>query len=126
MKLKPLDFSMGDDMSMYDKLPYKRDSDRCNAGAITLCTGNILKYYRCYFGEILKLDNIDDLASVKIQEHLKEERKRLASLQSDETDVVDTFIDDTEDGISIEQIQSLIGEPSPKRSFLSNYDDEDD
>lgn len=46
-QLKLYDSSMDYDMSMYDKLPYDRDLALCNADAIALESGNVLKYYRC-------------------------------------------------------------------------------
>ncbi len=126
MKLKPFDLSMADDMSMYDNLPYQRDSDRCNAGALALYSGNILKYYHCSFGEVLELNNMDDLAAEKIQNYLKQEKERLASLESDKIEVIPTFTDDEEEnGLSMEQLQSLVGDRPSKKGFLGNYDDED-
>lgn len=32
---------------MYDKLPYKRDSDLCNGQAISMHSKYMIKYYRC-------------------------------------------------------------------------------
>lgn len=126
MKLKPFDLSMADDMSMYDHLPYQRDSDRCNAGALALYSGNVVKYYRCSFGEILDLADMDDLAVKKIQEYLKRERERLAALETSEPEVIDTFAEDEdEDGLSAEQLQSLVGDKPKKKSFLGDYDYED-
>ena len=34
-------------ITMYDHLPYQRDSDYCNAEKIGLSTGKIIKYYLC-------------------------------------------------------------------------------
>lgn len=44
---QPYDKTLEENMSMYDKLPYKRDADMCNASTLCLNSGNLLKYYRC-------------------------------------------------------------------------------
>ncbi len=123
MKLKPFDLSMGDDMSMYDNLPYQRDSDKCNAGALALYSGNILKYYRCSLGEVLELNDMDNLAVLKIQDYLKREQERLFSSEIDNMDVI--FNEEDEDGLSMEQLEQLVGNNAHRKSFLDNYDDED-
>ena len=127
MKLKPFDLSMGDDMSMYDNLPYKRDSDKCNAGAIALYSGNILKYYHCSLGEVLELNDMDNLAVLKIQAYLKQEQKRLSSTYMDNVDVIpnENYQDEYEDEFSMEQLEQLVGNNGHRRNFLDNYDDED-
>ena len=124
MKLKPVDLSMGDDMSRYDNLPYKRDSDKCNAGAIALYSGNILKYYHCSLGEVLELNDMDNLAILKIQSYLKQEQKRLSSTYMDDVDVIpnETYEDDD---FSMEQVKQIVGNNGHRRNFLDNYDDED-
>ena len=124
MKLKPFDLSLVDDMSMYDHLPYQRDSDRCNAGALALYSGNVLKYYQCSFGETFELNDMVELAAEKIQNYLEREKERLSTLSSEEAEVVTTFTDD-EDELSDEQLQSLVGDTSRKKRFLDAYDDED-
>lgn len=125
MKLKPLDFSLIDDMSMYDHLPYQRDSDRCNAGAIALCSGNVLKYYRCSLGEVFELTDIDDLAAIKIKEYVKREEERLAAA-NETSEVIDTFDEeDSGEELSDEQIASLLADKPKKKALLGDYDDED-
>ena len=123
MKLKPFDLSMGDDMSMYDNLPYQRDSDKCNAGALALYSGNILKYYRCSLGEVLELNDMDNLAVLKIQNYLKREQARLSPSDINGIDVISN--DEDENGLSMEQLEYLIGDNAHRRRFLDNYDDED-
>lgn len=126
MKLRPFDLSMIEDTSMYDHLPYKRDSERCNIGSVALYSGNIVKYYRCAFGDTLELSDMDDLAIEKIQEYIKREQDRL-SPQDEEIDVVDSY--DNEYGdvneLSDEQIAGLLDDKPKKKAFLGNYDDED-
>ena len=126
MKLRPFDLSMIEDTSMYDHLPYQRDSDRCNIGSVALCSGNLLKHYRCAFGDILELTDMDALAVEKIQEYIEREQKRLGYLE-EEPEVVDSYEDDYPDNnaLSDEQIASLLNDKSNKKRFLANYDDED-
>ena len=73
MKLRPFDSSMIEDTSMYDHLPYQRDADICNIGSVALCSGNLLKHYRCAFGDTLELTDMDKLAVEKIQEYIERE-----------------------------------------------------
>ena len=48
-------------ITMYDHLPYQRDSDYCNAEKIGLSTGKIIKYYLCNNEtEPLTINNHDD------------------------------------------------------------------
>ena len=126
MKLKPFDLSMIEDTSMYDHLPYKRDSERCNIGSVALCSGNLVKHYRCDFGDTFELTNIDDLAIEKIQEYIKREQERLAS-SNEAPEVVDSYEEEYSGSneLSEEQIAGLLGDKSNKKRFLANYDDED-
>jgi hypothetical protein len=44
-RLRPYDSTLEDNLSMYDRLPYCRDSDLCNKEALALISGNVIKYY---------------------------------------------------------------------------------
>lgn len=44
---QPYDKTLEENMSMYDKLPYKRDEEMCNASTLCMTSGNLVKYYRC-------------------------------------------------------------------------------
>lgn len=125
MKLKPLDFSMIEDTSMYDQLPYQRDSDRCNAGAVALYSGNIVKYYRCSFGNAIELTDMDTLAAVKIKEYTEREKERFSSV-GEETEIID-FAEETAaaEGLSEEQLDELLADKPKKKALLGEYDDED-
>ena len=126
MKLRPFDLSMIEDTSMYDHLPYQRDSERCNIGSVALCSGNLLKYYRCTFGDAFELTDMDELAIEKIQEYIKREQERLAPLE-EEPEVVDSYEEDYAEGneLSDEQIAGLLSDKPKKKRYLGNYDDED-
>ena len=78
---EPYDSSLEDNMSMYDKLKYKRDADLCNASALALNSGNLVKYYRCSYEtesrEIATHDSEFKQIAVKhIQTQEKEEQER--------------------------------------------------
>ena len=60
-------------ITMYDNLPYKRDSEFCGAQQIALYSGHVIKYYLCINNEdTFKINNHDD----NIQEILSNERKK--------------------------------------------------
>lgn len=126
MKLKPFDLTLVEDMSMYDHLPYQRDADRCNAGAIALYSGNVLKYYRCSLGEVLEFADMDELAAVKIGEYIEREKERLSAFE-EASEVIDSFDEDdyTEEGLSDEQLAGLLSDKPKKKALLGDYDDED-
>lgn len=100
------DRSLDHPITMYDNLPYKRDSDYCNAEKLTLQSGKIIKYYLCInHMEGVPINNRDDeiesiLASIQAQE-----RKRIQVAREKPQ------IPDTQDGITPEQIQSLLKDP---------------
>ena len=88
VKLKPFDTSLVEDTSMYDNLPYKRDPYRCNADAIALESGNVLKFYQCKLGDTYKLTDMDTLADKKIHEHQEKESERLAEISKENIEVI--------------------------------------
>lgn len=65
-RLNPYDSALEDNLSMYDKLPYQRDSNLCNREALALVSGNVLKYYRCKTSEPYKVKTMDDIITYKI------------------------------------------------------------
>ena len=126
MKLRPFDLSMIEDTSMYDHLPYKRDSERCNIGSVALYSGNVVKYYRCSLGDVYELTDMDELAVEKIQEYINRERARLTEMD-DAPGVVDSYEEEFYDSneLSDEQIAGLLGDKPPKKSFLGDYVDDE-
>lgn len=96
-------------VTMYDHLPYQRDSDYCNIEKVALISGRVIKFYLCLNQpEFFAIDNKDDviediLAEAKIAKKQYEAAKR--------KQLFDTAADS---GVSEEQIQSLLddrGEP---------------
>lgn len=51
------DKTLEENLSMYDKMPYKRDDTLCNRSSVRLISGNIIKYYRYKIIEPYMLDS---------------------------------------------------------------------
>lgn len=101
------DGSLDHPISMYDLLPYQRDSDYCNAEKLTLESGTIIKYYLCLNQmEACPINNHDDeiesiLADIQIQEQ-----------QRIQTAAAEPQISEPQNGITPEQIQTLLKDPA--------------
>lgn len=119
MKLRPFDSSLVEDTSMYDKLPYIRDPYRCNADAITLISGNVLKFYRCKQGNKYELTDMDRLASEKIREYQKREAERLEQFSENDIDVIPAEQEHIE-GLSENEIQELMDDKQDTDSYEEN------
>ena len=93
-------------ITMYDNLPYKRDSEFCGAQQIALYSGHGIKYYLCINNEdTFKINNHDD----NIQEILSNEsKKQLKKISEKESEVIDN---DNPNGITQEQIKTLLDDP---------------
>lgn len=93
-------------ITMYDNLPYKRDSEFCGAQQIALYSGHVIKYYLCINNEdTFKINNHDD----NIQEILSNEsKKQLKKISEKESEVIDN---DNPNGITQEQIKTLLDDP---------------
>ncbi|MCH5267998.1 MAG: hypothetical protein J1E62_06615 [Lachnospiraceae bacterium] len=90
-------------ISMYDKLPYKRDSDYCNAEHIGLTCGKIIKYFLCLNQmEGFLVDNHDEEIQQILAEVQRREQERLLALKS-KADAVEAS-----DEITEKQIQTLL------------------
>ncbi len=89
-------------ITMYDNLPYQRNSDVCNASTLALYSGHIIKYYLCNNqSEAFSIDNRDD----QIEEILQ--RIRLEEESRHQVPPTQEFIQDSSE-ITEEQIQSLL------------------
>lgn len=93
-------------ITMYDNLPYKRNSEFCGAQQIALYSGHVIKYYLCINNEdTFKINNHDD----NIQEILSNEsKKQLKKISEKESEVIDN---DNPNGITQEQIKNLLDDP---------------
>ncbi len=86
-----------DDLSMYDKMPYKSNYDLCNSNTVCLESGNLLKSYR---------------VSEKEPYIIKQDEKRFQILRETvqpmpELEESDTAFDDS-DSLTPEQLESLL------------------
>lgn len=98
-RLRPYDSSMEDNLTMYDDIPYERDTDLCNQKTITLHSPNMLKYYSYEINQsTYQVPNQDDLFVKKLEDM----RQRLASAQSQPESAGE------KDVITQEQIQELV------------------
>lgn len=80
---KPYDTTLEENISMYDKLPYKRNVDLCNISTLGLNSGNLVKFYRCNGSDETKqIANRDELFSQIVSEHLKSQEKAISDLHA--------------------------------------------
>lgn len=100
------DSSMDHPISMYDMLPYQRDSDYCNAEKLTLESGRIIKYYLCLNqSEACPINNHDDeIESILSAIQIKEQQRIQITAQEPDTA-------EMQYGITPEQIQTLLKDP---------------
>lgn len=77
---QPYDARLEENMSMYDKLPYKRNEDMCNASTLALVSGNLVKFYRCAYDEPAEIDTQDDNFNSIVSEHIRKQEKEIALL----------------------------------------------
>lgn len=72
---QPYDATLEENMSMYDKLPYKRNVDMCNASTLALESGNLVKYYRCAQQDPIEIQTQDDHFAAIVDGHIKDYEK---------------------------------------------------
>lgn len=104
-------------VTMYDNLPYKRNAELCGAQQLGMYSGHIVKYYLCINNEEkFKVNNQDD----KIQEILaKIKSENISKISENDTEVIDN---DNTDGITQEQIQTLLDDPEASEDNSSDND----
>lgn len=90
-------------VTMYDSLPYQRDSDYCNAEKLCLVSGQVIKYYLCLNQPaFFAIDNKDD----QIQKILAREAERMKAAPAPHAITAE---DSSEESvITPEQIQTLL------------------
>ncbi len=104
-------------ITMYDNLPYQRDSEFCGSNQIRLNSNQLIKYYLCLNEqEAYKVNNRDD----EIQGILDKQR---ISAQAEVITQNNTFEDDETSGISQEQIQTLLDDIDDDSISSDNFDD---
>ena len=104
-------------VTMYDNLPYKRNAELCGAQQLGMYSGHIVKYYLSINNEEkFKVNNQDD----KIQEILaKIKSENISKISENDTEVIDN---DNTDGITQEQIQTLLDDPEASEDNSSDND----
>ena len=72
----PYASTLEENMSMYDKLPYKRNAEMCNASTIAMESGNLVKYYRCAPStETIEIQTQDEKFKSIVSAHIQEQEK---------------------------------------------------
>lgn len=109
-------------ITMYDNLPYERDSDFCGVQQIAMYSGHIIKYYLCLNEEeAFEVNNHDDeieeiLAAARQKEY---ERTKTPAARHSRRKVQE------ESGITQEQIRTLLKDQDTDVEVPpSDYDDD--
>ena len=98
------DETMDYHITMYDNLPYKRDSDFCGIQQVALYSGHIIKYYLCLNKEeAYEVGNHDDEIEEILAVVQKKEANRPAPPARKPASIVKK-----EQGVTQEQIQTLL------------------
>ncbi len=99
------DEAMDYHITMYDNLPYRRDSDFCGIQQVSLYSGHIIKYYLCLNHEdAYEVGNHDDEIEEILAVAQKNEAKRMAMPEKKQTGKSKR----EEQGITQEQIKTLL------------------
>lgn len=110
-------------VTMYDKLPYQRDSDYCNVEKLALISGRVIKYYLYYTQpETFSIDNKDDIIDQILAEVAIEEKKYHIQKAESAAGITD------KEGVSSDQIQTLLDdqENASFDDIEDDYDDDDE
>lgn len=97
---QPYDATLEENMSMYDKLPYKRNVDMCNASTLALISGNLVKFYRCTYDEPREIDTQDSKFDAIVTAHIRKQEKEILTLKRKFPSIYGALEEDTteEDG----------------------------
>lgn len=107
-------------VTMYDKLPYQRDSDYCNVEKLALISGRVIKYYLyCNQPEIFSIDNKDDIIDKILADAAIEEKKYHLQKAGTTANITD------KEEVTSEQIQTLLDDQE-SASFDDTEDGYDD
>lgn len=103
-------------VTLYDHLPYKRDSSYCN-GKIPVQSGRIIKYYLCNNQEeSYVIQNHDDRTEALLQKLRMEQAQQI---HQEEAMIEE---DSSEDEISQDQIDSLLSDVEMDSDVNSDID----
>lgn len=108
-------------VTMYDNLPYERDSDYCNIEKLALVSGRVIKFYLYYYNqpETFTVDNQDD----RIQEIFA--RAKAAPVSKHSSRIASAVSSSDQVDVTPEQIQTLLDDREDT-SFSEDDFDEDD
>lgn len=105
------DATMDYHITMYDNLPYQRDSDFCGIQQVAMYSGHIIKYYLCLNqAEAFSINNRDDEIENILARVKKKEAERISKADAE---IVN---DSHSSGITQEQIQTLLNDPDESPS----------
>lgn len=117
---QPYDTKLEENISMYDKLPYQRNIDLCNASTLALNSGNLVKYYRCANApEAKEIDTRDNRFSSIVSEHLKEQEEAYRRLHTQYPTLYGALPDNMEFEEDYESDETI-----PEDMELTNGDEE--
>lgn len=111
-------------VTMYDNLPYQRDSDYCNIEKIALNSGKVIKYF-LYKNqpEAAVINNKDDeMEQYLLELRMKQQRQQELNQEASPTPELPS------DDVTDEQIHSLLHDQSTNHSssFEEERDDSED
>lgn len=109
-------------VTMYDKLPYQRDSDYCNVEKLALISGRVIKYYLYYYNqpETFSIDNKDDIIDNILANAAIEEKKYHLQKASAAAGIAE------KEEVTSEQIQTLLDDQENASFDDAEYDYDDD
>lgn len=109
------DTSLDYHVTMYDQLPYQRDSDYCNIEKVALYSGRIIKYYLC-------LNSIDNYPIDNKDEQWDEILARLTHKSSKRISYKKPEVLTSEEEITPQQIQTILETPAEEVSASFDTD----
>lgn len=93
---QPYDTTLEENISLYDRLPYKRNEDLCNASTLALESGNLIKYYRCTQIEPVEIETQDEHFSAIANAHIQAYEKNLLLLHQKFPSIYGTLEENTD------------------------------
>lgn len=107
-------------VTMYDNLPYERDSDYCNIEKLAMVSGRVIKFYLYYYNqpEAFTVDNQDD----RIEEILAKAKAAPVSRRSSR--IASAVSSSDEADVTPEQIQSLLDDREDTSYAEDDFDED--
>lgn len=105
---RPYDFTLEDNIPMYDNMPYHRNHDYCNESMVHLVSGNVIKYFR-YDPDVdneFEIDNQDN----EVKNLLIKLKRQEARPPLQPKEITLEMESDSESPISDEQLDILMEE----------------